>query len=53
MDAETIYIFRSVGSSLAFCGFLFSCFGLGVIVVCELGVAMGVLHRREDDEDDE
>jgi len=52
MDPQIIEALRSIASDLAFLGFVGSCAVVGVIVMAEMGVWMGVVKRRGDDEDE-
>ena len=52
MEPDDLYFVKLAISNVAFCGFVFSCFGLGLTLMLELGVAMGVLRRRKDDDDE-
>lgn len=52
MDANTIYLLRLFGSMFGLLGFMVSCGTLGAFLVLELGVWMGVLRRRSDDDED-
>lgn len=49
MDLD-LYSVKLAVSNVAFVGFVFCCFGLGVTLMLELGVAMGIFRRRKDDE---
>lgn len=51
MDAQAIEALRSLASDFSFLGFCFSCAMVGAIVVAEIGIWMGVVKRRGDDDD--
>lgn len=52
MEVANVDVIAEFVSNLAFFGFLVSCAAVGLILVAELGVAMGVLKRGSDRDED-
>lgn len=53
MGPQTVEALRCLVSDLVFFGFCFSCAMTGAIVVAEIGVWMGVVKRRGDDDEED